>query len=337
MNSTRNSALEHHLLEAGRTPARLAEELGIDEKTVQRWLAGRCRPSPRHQYAVATALGVDRRDLWPDPVAVQGDHGNDLVTLYDSRLDIPNRLWGELTAVPGDVEILATDLRWFLENHPVLGAEMNCHALKGARIHLSLLDPDSSDTTSTPEVLETTAAVRRTLTFLDPMLDIDRAINSQIRLHGGNPLTIYRFGSEMLVHHTLPGLPDSLAPAWHLRRTTEGGPFDRYLVHLRHVWTRSSPVPKHRRDMPPGGSQLIPPELVGIEGARADACRARARTGLRNILTTWLDDSHPISYDLGPELLQLLLPAVGDHERLLRQRRQHDEHPPTASPTPVEL
>lgn len=186
-------------------------------------------------------------------------------------------------------------------------------------------------------MLETAVAVRRTLTFLDPMLDIDRAINSQLRLHGGNPLTIYRFGSEMLVHHTLLGLPDSLAPAWHLRRTTEGGPFDRYLVHLPHVWACSSPVPKHRRDMPPGGPQLIPPELVGIEGARADACRARARTGLRTILTTWLDDSHPISYDLGPELFQLVLPAVGDHERPVRQRRQHDEHPPTANPSPVEL
>ncbi len=66
MDSTRNSALEHHLLEAGLTPARLAEELGIDEKTVQRWLAGRCRPYPRHQYAVATALHVDRRDLIPN-------------------------------------------------------------------------------------------------------------------------------------------------------------------------------------------------------------------------------------------------------------------------------
>lgn len=337
MDSTRNSALEHHLLEAGFTPARLAEQLGIDEKTVQRWLAGRCRPYLRHQYAVATALRVDRRDLWPDPVAAPGAVGNDLVTLYESRLDIPNRLWTDLTAVPGDVEILTTDLRWFLENHPVLGAEMNCHALEGARVHLTLLDSDLADSTSTPEALETAAAVRRTLAFLDPMLDIDRAINSQIRLHSGSPLTIYRFGSEMLVHHALSGLPDSLAPAWHLRRTVEDGPFDRYLVHLRHVWTNSSPVPKHRRDMPSGGPQLIPPELVGIDGARADAFRARARTGLRTVLKTWLDESQSVHYDLGPELFQLLLPAVGAHERLRNQRHPHVERPTTRNPAAVEL
>ena len=82
-----------------------------------------------------------------------------------------------------------------------------------------LLDPDNADSASPPEKLETAAAVRRTLAFLDPMLDIDRAINSQLRLHTGSALTIYRFGSEMLVHHALPGLPESLAPAWHLRRT----------------------------------------------------------------------------------------------------------------------
>ena len=90
---------------------RLAEQLDIDEKTVQRWLAGRCRPYSRHQYAVDAALSVDRRDLWPDPVGAAGEPGNDLVTLYESRLDIPNRLWTALTAIPGDVEILATDLR----------------------------------------------------------------------------------------------------------------------------------------------------------------------------------------------------------------------------------
>ena len=54
-------------------------------------------------------------------------------------------------------------------------------------------------------------------------------------------------------------------------------------------------------------------------------------------LTTWLDDSRPVSYDLGPELFQLLLPAVGDHERLVRQRRQHNEVQPTPDPAPVVL
>ena len=65
---------------------------------------------------------VDRRDLWPDPVGAAGEPDNDLVTLYESRLDIPNRLWTDLIAVPGDVEILATDLRWFLETRTALTA-----------------------------------------------------------------------------------------------------------------------------------------------------------------------------------------------------------------------
>jgi len=306
MDSTRNSALEHHLLEAGLTPARLAEVLGIDEKTVQRWLAGRCRPYPPHQYAVATALRVDRRNLFPDPVAGPGATGNDLVTLYDSRLDIPNELWTELTTAPGDVEILTTDLRWFLENQPVLSAEATRHALEGASIHIALLDPDNADSTSNARTLEIAASVRRSLAILDPLLDIDRAINTQIRLHTGSPLTIYRFGSEMVVHHALVGLPDSLAPAWHLRRTVEDGPFDRYLAHLRHVWRDSTPVPKHRRNLSTGGSQRIPPELVDVDGARADASRARPRASLPNVLTTSMDDSWTVRYESWPEPFQQL-------------------------------
>lgn len=62
--------------------------------------------------------------------------------------------------------------------------------------------------------------------------------------------TIYRFGRQMLVQLTLPGVDDSLAPVHHLKRNNEAGPFDLSLAFVRRVWQHATPVPKHRRDTP---------------------------------------------------------------------------------------
>ncbi len=105
MTNSRNRALEDHLLRAGLTPGQLGEQLGFSDKTVQRWLGG-CRPYLRNQYAVAAALRVDHRELWPeDDTANDGPNTSDLVTLYESRLHIPHELWGELSDTSGDVEM----------------------------------------------------------------------------------------------------------------------------------------------------------------------------------------------------------------------------------------
>jgi len=84
----------------------------------------------------------------------------------------------------------------------------------------------------------------------DALLFADNAEHAQVRLHPGTDLTIFRFGSEMLVYTVGVGVgvgvADALTPTLHLRRMLEDGPFDRYLTHLQHMWQQASPVPKHR-------------------------------------------------------------------------------------------
>src|SRR5690606_29584996 len=57
--------LRSALLEKGVTPADLAAAVGVDPKSVERWIGGRT-PYRRHRYAVAAHLGVDEAYLWPD-------------------------------------------------------------------------------------------------------------------------------------------------------------------------------------------------------------------------------------------------------------------------------
>lgn len=52
------------MLRAHLNPAALAEAVGVDVKTVTRWLAGRI-PHQRARLAVADALGETEADLWP--------------------------------------------------------------------------------------------------------------------------------------------------------------------------------------------------------------------------------------------------------------------------------
>ncbi|MGW5227480.1 helix-turn-helix transcriptional regulator [Nocardia niigatensis] len=81
-----NAALREAILVAGLTPAKLAERVQVDPKTVERWLCHGRRPHPVTRYAVAEALGRSASDLWP----------NDCVTLRPLRFSFAGIcLWCE--------------------------------------------------------------------------------------------------------------------------------------------------------------------------------------------------------------------------------------------------
>ncbi|ASW56107.1 helix-turn-helix transcriptional regulator [Plantactinospora sp. KBS50] len=61
-----NSVLRAALAEAGETAESLAERVGVDPKTVARWVTPGRIPHARHRFAAAEALGQDVADLWPD-------------------------------------------------------------------------------------------------------------------------------------------------------------------------------------------------------------------------------------------------------------------------------
>jgi hypothetical protein len=64
------------LLERGLT---LGDEIGVDHKTVERWVADR-QPYRKHRYIVATRLKKDESYLWPG--ALPRDRGVDFTRVY---------------------------------------------------------------------------------------------------------------------------------------------------------------------------------------------------------------------------------------------------------------
>ncbi|CCH22033.1 helix-turn-helix domain-containing protein [Micromonospora lupini] len=61
-----NDALRVALNDTGHTTESLAETVGVDPKTVARWLTEGRIPHPRHRFAAAEALHKDVSDIWPD-------------------------------------------------------------------------------------------------------------------------------------------------------------------------------------------------------------------------------------------------------------------------------
>ena len=54
-----NERLRALLLERGETPDKLAETVGVDPKTVERWITRGRTPYRAHRYAVAAFFVVD--------------------------------------------------------------------------------------------------------------------------------------------------------------------------------------------------------------------------------------------------------------------------------------
>ncbi|MGC4811222.1 Scr1 family TA system antitoxin-like transcriptional regulator [Micromonospora sp. DT228] len=61
-----NDALRVALSDTGHTTESLAETVGVDPKTVGRWLTEGRIPHPGHRLAAAEALRRDVSDIWPD-------------------------------------------------------------------------------------------------------------------------------------------------------------------------------------------------------------------------------------------------------------------------------
>ena len=73
-----HTAAKAHRLERGITPTNLASTVGVSERTITRWEAGRGEPSYRQGLLMEAALGLPPGGLWADdesrdPVPTAGE------------------------------------------------------------------------------------------------------------------------------------------------------------------------------------------------------------------------------------------------------------------------
>jgi lambda repressor-like predicted transcriptional regulator len=241
-----NERLRAALLEHGITPAALGEELGVDHKTVERWIAGRL-PYRKHRYVVASALGVDEAYLWPgalsrEQVAAASD--SELLAVYPHRSDVPRDAWGRLfSSAERDIGALVYSGLFLAEDAGVQKILAD-KARAGVRVRILLGDPDC------PQVAERgadegvddamAAKIRNALVLSRVLRGTDGA---EFRFHQTILYnSIYRGDDHLLVNTHVYGVPAAQAPVWHLRKIAGGEVAATYLDSFERVWDTAVPI-----------------------------------------------------------------------------------------------
>lgn len=239
-----NEALRQALLRARLRESDVAARLGVDPKTVRRWLNGRV-PYSHSRAAVADLVGVDEADLWPDaggPLAARS-RPEELRTVYPHRWAVPREVWVRLFgSAEREIAILAYSALFLAEDAGILGTVAD-KARAGVTVRIALGDPDG------PNVAERgkeegigdamAAKIRNALTLCRPLGTIE---NVEIRLHRTVLYnSIYRADDQLMVNQHTYGVPASLAPVFCLCHAEGDDMPTLYLDSFERIWAGAMP------------------------------------------------------------------------------------------------
>ncbi len=231
----------------GMTVQRLADEIDVNPKTVERWITQGKVPYRRHQYATAAALKVDVTTLWEDDRAV--DSATDLTkaeiaTVYPHRHTVPSGLWREIYArAQKRLDVLVYS-GLFLSEDPVFQDLLKAKVAAGVQVRILLGDP-GCDAVRQRGIDEghriMDGKIRNALVLYRPLITSHPEIG--FRLHDSTLYnSMYRADDEMLVNPHVYGIGAYMAPVLHLRRLSVGGLFETYANSIEHTWQNARQI-----------------------------------------------------------------------------------------------
>jgi transcriptional regulator with XRE-family HTH domain len=140
-----NTRLRATLRANGYTEAELANELGVDAKTVQRWVTQDRTPHRSTAYKVAKFLDVPQTWLWPGlDESSATEAREEVVAFYPHRADTPKRLWLELLlGAKEQIDLFANASLFLPEDNPESIDIIRHKAEGGIPVRILMGDPDS--------------------------------------------------------------------------------------------------------------------------------------------------------------------------------------------------
>lgn len=236
-----NERLRGAATSGGRSLDGLAEGVGVDRKTVERWITKDRVPHRSTRAAVADYLQVKETYLWPsvadDPRSRSASRA-ELVEFYPSRAAVPLDLWIALIDDAKESFDLLAYAGLFLPEQVELVPRLVKKAREGVRVRVLLGDPDSPAVAlrGEEEGLGEGMAhrIRLSLRYFDEAHGVP---GLELRVHGTTLYsTLFRADDTVLVNAHVHGAPAAQSPVLHLQRVPGGRVFDHYLASLDRVW-----------------------------------------------------------------------------------------------------
>jgi len=243
-----NVALRQAMADAKVNEQSLARQVGVDVKTVSRWVAQDDRlPHPRHRWAACEALGVEESVLWPDAIraAVKTGPDREVAAVYPYRSACPASLWRKLITGASREIIFAGYTNYFLWlEHSNLGTALRRKANAGCRIRFLVGDPDSEVTRQREEAEATSFTVStRIAVTLEQLAQLRGTDGIEARFSDRHiALSVFTFDDDMIVTPHLANLVGHDSPTFHFRRCQDDGVFDRFLMHVNALWDEGRDV-----------------------------------------------------------------------------------------------
>ena len=236
---TLNESLRRAMLRARLREDDVAAHLGVDPKTVRRWLSGRV-PYPSSRAALADLVGVDEADLWPDAEGPLSGRSRpeELAAVYPHRWAIPRDAWKRFfESAEHEVGILAYSALFLAEDAGLLGVIAD-KASRGVQVRIALGDPDCPAVAlrGREEGIGDAMAskVRNALTLHRPLLGMEHI---EIRLHEAILYnSIYRADGQVFVNQHVYGIPAARSPVFCYRESESGDIAAAYLDSFERVW-----------------------------------------------------------------------------------------------------
>ncbi|MGW5416675.1 DUF5919 domain-containing protein [Actinomadura geliboluensis] len=236
-----NDLLRRALADARLSEAGVAARLGVDPKTVHRWVAGRV-PYPRHRTRIAALVGRDEAELWPQLAVadVQAEPPTiDVLATYPHRWAVPRLVWQQLfQGARDEIGILAYAGLFLAEDMGIMRTLAE-RARDGVPVRILLGDPAGTcvaERGSDEGVGESMAAkIRNALVHYRALQDVDGV---EIRSHDTVLYnSIYRADGDLLINPHAYGIAAAQAPVLHLRKVEDGDTASTYLESFEMVWT----------------------------------------------------------------------------------------------------
>lgn len=241
----RNERLAQMLQSSGMSTVRLAADVGVDPKTVERWVTLGRLPRPAHRSQIAEVLRCPVAHLWPSIETVGGraSVGDDLIAMYRQRREVPTAVWRSLLhSAKNRVDIMAYAATFFADQVSDLGREFRELGEAGVMVRLLFGDPASAAVSARAAEEGVSGLAGRIDLVLRYVSAALGQPNVEVRLHDTVLYaSMFRFDEEILVNPHALGSPAGDNPVLHMRDRSDGVA-GAWLQSFDRVWSSATPI-----------------------------------------------------------------------------------------------